>query len=292
MSSLLQAIAAGALIAFGLWAAVGALLPAPPRLADALDLLDGRLEAAPTASSTGLDRVGAWLRVRLRRPVTADTQRRLRMVGRSIDRHYAHKALLALAGLVLPGLLGAVLAATAGLGFELPAAVGLVLGLGGFVLPDIRLRRADTAVTEDATEALLTYFDLVTLERLANQSGTQALRSAAAVSDITVFAAVRDALERARLEQRAPYPELKRLSAELELPALADIADVMALDETGAALSGALRARVRELRDAHLTQAKITASAVSERMAFFMVIPSLVFGLFFLVPPLLRLIGG
>jgi hypothetical protein len=49
---------------------------------------------------------------------------------------------------------------------------------------------------------------------------------------------------------------------------------------------------VRELRDAHLTQAKIAASAVSERMALFMVIPSLVFGLFFLVPPILRLVGG
>jgi hypothetical protein len=31
---------------------------------------------------------------------------------------------------------------------------------------------------------------------------------------------------------------------------------------------------------------------VSERMALFMVIPSLVFGLFFLVPPILRLVGG
>jgi len=85
---------------------------------------------------------------------------------------------------------------------------------------------------------------------------------------------------------------LQRLGRELELPALVDIADVMALDEAGAALSGALRARVRELRDAHLTQAKIAAAAVSERMAFFMVIPSLVFGLFFLVPPVLRLLAG
>lgn len=292
MNSLLQAIAAGALIGFGLWAAFGALVPSRPRLADALDLLDGRLEVAPPPSGNGLDRIGGWLRVRLRRPVTADTSRRLRMAGRSIDRHYAHKALLALAGLVLPGLFGGLLAVTVGLGFELPALTGLVLGAVGFVLPDLMLRHADTAVTEDATEALLTYFDLVTLERLANQSGTQALRSAAAVSDVTVFAAILDALERARLEQRAPYAELQRLGADLELPALVDIADVMALDEAGAALSGALRARVRELRDAHLTQAKITASAVSERMAFLMVVPSLTFGLFFLVPPVLRLLGG
>jgi len=177
-------------------------------------------------------------------------------------------------------------------GVELPAAVGLVAALVGFFVPDILLRRAEHELNADATEALLTYFDLVTLERLANQSGSQSLRSAAAISDVTVFATIRDALERARLEQRAPYAELRRLGAELELPALVDAADVMALDEAGAALSDTLRARVRELRDAHLTRTKIAAAAVSERMALFMVIPSLVFGLFFLVPPILRLLGG
>lgn len=292
MNGLLQAIASGALAAFGIWAVVGLLLPVRPRLADALDLLDGRLAAPPEPSGTGLDQLGGWLRTRLRRPVPAATLRRLRVAGRSVDRHYAHKAVTALAGLVLPSLAGAALALTVGSGFEVPAAAGLVLGLAGFFVPDLLLRGAEAERAEDATEALLTYFDLVTLERLANSSGSQALRAAAGVSDVTVFAAIRDALERARLEQRAPYPELQRLGRELELPALVDIADVMALDEAGAALSGALRARVRELRDAHLTQAKIAASAVSERMAFFMVIPSLVFGLFFLVPPILRLLGG
>lgn len=292
MNGLLLAIAAGCLLAFGGWAAATAFVPVRPRLADALDLLDGRLQPADVEDSGGIDRLGGWLRAKLRRPLPAETLRRLRMAGRSVNRHFAHKLIGALVGLLTPTLLGLVLAVATGSGLEVPAIAGLGLGAVGFVLPDIALRRADTAVTEDATEALLTYFDLVTLERLANTSGSQALRSAAALSDVTVFAAIRDALERARLEQRAPYAELQRLGAELELPALGDIADVMALDEAGAALSGALRARVKELRDAHLTQAKIAAAGVSERMAFFMVVPSLVFGLFFLVPPLLRLISG
>jgi Flp pilus assembly protein TadB len=292
VNALLVAIGAGSAIAFGLWALAGTLLPVRPRLADALDLLDGSLDAPDEPAGAGLDRLGGWLRTRLRRPVPAATLRRLRMAGRSVDRHFAQKALTALAGLLLPGLVGVVLAVTIGAGAEVPAVVGLLLGVVGFLLPDVLLRGADTDRTEDATEALLTYFDLVTLERLANASGSQALRSAAAVSDVTVFVAIRDALERARLEQRVPYPELQRLGRDLALPALVDIADVMALDEAGAALSGALRARVRELRDAHLTQAKIAAAAVSERMAFFMVIPSLVFGLFFLVPPVLRLLDG
>jgi hypothetical protein len=292
MNAQLLAILAGGLLGFGLWAVAGVLVPTAPRLADALDLLDGRLASAPETSGTGIDRVGNWVRWRLRRPVTADTVRRLRMAGRSVDRQYAYKVLCALAGLLVPPMFGLGLVVSGITGFEVPAALGLVAAFVGFFLPDIVLRRSEREVNADATEALLTYFDLVTLERLANSSGSQALRSAAAVSDVAVFATIRDALERARLEQRAPYAELHRLGVELELPALVDAADVMSLDEAGAALSDALRARVRELRDAHLTQAKIAAASVSERMALFMVIPSLVFGLFFLVPPILRLVGG
>ena len=292
MTGQVMAILTGALVGFGIWAVVGVWIPAPPRLADALDLLDGRLAQAPERSGTGIDRLGGWARWRLRRPVTADTRRRLRMAGRSLDRHYAHKALAALAGLLVPPVLGLGLVLSGWTGIEVPAAAGLLLAIAGYFLPDLLLRRAEHEVNADATEALLTFFDLVTLERLANSSGSQSLRAAAAVSDVTVFATIRDALERARLEQRAPYAELHRLGLELELPALVDAADVMALDEAGAALSDSLRARVRELRDAHLTQAKIAAASVSERMALFMVIPSLVFGLFFLVPPILRLVGG
>ncbi|MFT4109600.1 hypothetical protein [Propionicimonas sp.] len=292
MNPLLLAVATGALLGFGLWAFAGAALPVRPRLADALDLLDGRLSAPAEPPGGGIDRLGARLRSRLRRPVSAATLRRLRLAGRSVQRHDAHKVLGAFAGLLLPVLLGAALSALLGTSPAVPALVGLAGGVAGFLLPDLLLRSADGERTEDATEALLTYFDLVTLERLANASGSQALRSAAAVSDVTVFAAIRDALERARLEQRPPYPELRRLGTELELPALVDVADVMALDEAGASLSVALRARVKELRDAHLTQTRIAASAVSERMAVFMVVPSLVFGLFFLVPPILRLLGS
>ena len=292
MNGQVVAILAGALLGFGVWAIAGVLVPTSPRLADALDLLDGKLESTPAPAGNGVERLGGWVRWRLRRPVTADTLRRLRMAGRSVDRHYAYKVLCALAGLLVPPVLGLGLVLSGFTGLEIPAAIGLVAGVVGFFVPDILLRSSEREVSADATEALLTYFDLVTLERLANQSGSQALRSAASVSDVTVFAAIRDALERARLEQRAPYAELRRLGVELELPALVDAADVMSLDEAGAALSDSLRARVRELRDAHLTQAKIAAASVSERMALFMVIPSLVFGLFFLVPPILRLVGG
>lgn len=289
--SLIIATLSGCLLAAGVVAFFLVGVQPAPRLGDAFDLLDGRRPEPPSADP-GLGRLGAWVRQRTGLMVSERTRRRLRMVGTSVDRHLARKVICALAGLALPAAVGGWLA---WLGGE-PSAVPVVVGLGGaavgFFLPDLVLRQRDRAVTEDATEALLTFLDLVTLERLANRSGSQALRAAAAVSDVMVFRVIAEALERARLEQRAPYGELQRLGNELELPALVDVADVMRLDESGAALSGALRARVKELRDGHLTAMKLEASAASERLGVLMVVPTLLFGLLFLVPPLLRLVSG
>lgn len=289
--NLVVAALSGCLVVAGLWALVAVRTQPHPRLGDALDLLDGR-RAEATATEPGIGRLGGWVRTRAGLTVGDDTRRRLRMVGTPVDRHVAHKVICALAGLALPALVGGWLGWLTGSVSGVPALFGLGGAAVGFFLPDLLLRRRDRGVTEDATEALLTFFDLVTLERLANRSGSQALRSAAAVSDVTIFRAIADALERARLEQRAPYAELQRLGTELELPALVDIADVMKLDESGAALSSALRARVKELRDAHLTAMKLHAAEVSERMGVLMVFPTLLFGLLFLVPPLLRLVTG
>ncbi|MCW5953756.1 MAG: hypothetical protein KIT69_16000 [Propionibacteriaceae bacterium] len=280
----------GCLAAAGVWALLMVRVQPQPRLNDAFDLLDGRRPEG-TAAEPGVSRLGAWVRTRSGLVVGDGTQRRLRMVGIGLDRHIAHKAVGALVGALVPALLAGWLSWMVGAFSPLPVLVVLAGGVLGFIWPDLRLRQRDQAVTADAAEALLTYVDLVTLERLANRSGTQALHSAATVSDVMVFRAISDVLERTRLEQRPPYAELQRLGAELELPALVDIADVMRLDEAGAALSGTLRARVRELRDAHLTAMKVRATEISERMGVLMVVPTLLFGLLFLVPPLLRLLG-
>ena len=69
-----------------------------------------------------------------------------------------------------------------------------------------------------------------------------------------------------RLEQQAPYTELRRLADDLDLAELRDLSDVMQLDESGAALSGSLRARVRELSlgDYVLNGGEVAAMAMIE----------------------------
>lgn len=134
------------------------------------------------------------------------------------------------------------------------------------------------------------FVDLVTLERLANASAAEALQAAAELSDVPLFGQIRIALDRARLEQQSPYAQLRRLSVELQLPELKDVADIMQLDESGAALSGTLRARARELRNAHFTRQQIAAGAAAEGMTIYMTIPALLFGLIFLGAALLTLV--
>lgn len=288
--SLWMAVVSGGLVMAGSWCLILTVFAPGPRLGDAFALLDGRALAGTAEPTSAVERLGARLEGRPGFSLGADLRRQLRMVQLSAHQHLAAKAIGALIGLVVPGLVAGWLSWLSGTPVVLPVLVGLVGAGVGFVLPDLRLRHQDRAVTEDATEALLTFADLVTLERMANLSGSQALRSAAAVSEAPIFLAIRETLERARLEQRPPYQGLQALGEELKLPALVDIADVMRLDESGAALAGALRARVRELRHAHLNRQKVQATEDSERLGMLMVVPSLILGLLFLTPPLLRLI--
>ena len=286
-------LAPGMLAVLGVLLVIASFRPQHVRLDDALaSLADTRAtEPAAAADAPAGERLGLWWLARRPVVVTPALARSLELKGRSVARHYTVKVIAALVGLALP-LLAGLIAALVGADAGLPLLLSLVGAVVGFLVPDLLLRGEGGSLQSDATESLLTFFDLVTLERMANQSGTQSLHAAAHVSDTTIFAQVRSALERARLEQRMPYAELKGLGRRLELPALVDLADVMRLDESGAALSTTLRARVKELRDAHLTSQKVEANRVSERMTVFMVIPSLLFGLIFLVPPILKLVSG
>lgn len=289
---LLLSLASGALVLVGAVLVAAGWRRRPVPLAAAIAQLDGVHARAPHASDERGwdDRLGAWAQDVARISVRPGLARQLRLQGRSAREFATDKVIYAVLGLVTPAIVAGACSLMLGWSPLIPAGVGLIGAVVGFFVPDLTLQRHSRTVSSDAAEALYTFFDLVTLERLANLSATQALTSAAGLSDAELFAQIRDALERSRLEQRPPYARLSALGEELGLPELTDLADVMRLDESGAALSGTLRARVRELRDAHLTRERIAASSVSERMTVWMTIPSLVFALIFLVPPLLRLL--
>ncbi|CAI9403354.1 MULTISPECIES: type II secretion system F family protein [Aestuariimicrobium] len=293
----LVVVASGALVALGLCLALIGLLRRPVRLGDALAVLDGAPTSRPWVPpvSSGVDRgdrLGHWVLTRLRVPVSEPTRRLLTLKNRSLSDYAAEKAALSAIGFLGPVVFGTVaLGLRLGVGWT-PFWVALAGAAIGWFVPDVRLRSQAAQTSSDASEAICTFVDLVTLERLANQSSSQALQRAASVSQTPLFRALQAALERARLEQRPAWQALAQVGRDLDLQQLADLADVIRLDEQGAALSGVLRARAEELRDAQLLNDKVHAQEVSESLTIWMVIPAMVFGLIFLVPPLMRLVAS
>lgn len=296
---LVGAVMAAVAVVAGGWTLVLGLRPAQPSLSDALAVLGHPGDHAPTPTGvrladddSRLERIGAWVYRVGRIPMADRTLQSLAREGRSVGDYVVNKVILALVGLVTPGLLSVVLSPLFHGGVMVPVGFGIIAAVIGWVWPDIAMRTDRDRADRDAQEAVNTYFDLVLLERLANQSATGALESAASLSDVPVFRQICGALQQARLEQRPPWRDLHRCATELALPSIADLADVMRLEDQGASLADVLAARVAELRDAHLSGEKAAATRTSERMTVWMTIPVIIFALAMLIPPMLTMSAG
>ena len=213
MSALGLTVVLGMIVSAGMLFVVLGARRAPVRLRDALALLDGpRSEEPPSNSAAvrGLEGVGARFQQQLRLPVTARQRQLLRMSGRSVADFFAEKLVLLITGLLAPGLWLLVQMLLGGQVSPVPLLAGPLLALGGYFLADLRLVRGSAQLNRSTTEAVHTFFDLVALERLANASATQAVTSAAEVSQTPLFRRISAGLERCRMEQVTPWRELHR----------------------------------------------------------------------------------
>ncbi|MFP5283745.1 MAG: hypothetical protein ACLGIF_09875, partial [Actinomycetes bacterium] len=183
---------AGMLVAGGLVVLVRATVPAAPRLDAALE----RAGARPPTSSVRPDlggvnsrseRLGALLYRWLPLPVSERTRQNLALEGRSVAAFFGDKAALAIAGVAAPALLGFCLTVLIDLTIALPLLAAVLGAVVGYFVPDLLLLRGRAVARSSAVSALLMFVDLVTLERLANASATQALQHAAAVSNHPLF---------------------------------------------------------------------------------------------------------
>lgn len=286
------AIALGMLAGLGGYLIVRGAIASPVRLGDALAALDRQQpETRWEAPTAGLEGLGQRLHRHLRLPLTENQQRLLNFQGRSVGDFFTEKLVWTAVGLLLPtiwALMQLLFGRNPGL---LPFGLALAGGVAGYFVADLRLRSGAERHRSSAIDGVHTFFDLVVLERLANSSAAQAAANAAAVSDAPLFRRISAGLERARMEQTQPWDELRRISTEWNVPELADFADIMQLEEQGAGLAEVLQARVRELRDAHLSREKAAAQEQSEAMSLWMTLPALLLGVALLTPALLTLLG-
>lgn len=285
----------GAAVGLGVVAVVLGSLRRTLRLDDALSVLDGIEPLNVTGQedhAVGLEAAGGWLQRRLRLPLSVKQQQLLLLNDRSVADFFTEKLVLSAAGFAIPALWAVLQLFLAQPMGPLPLLVSFVGGVGGYFLADVRLSRSSKQLRRATTESVHTFFDLVALERLANASASQAVGAAAGISDAPLFRRITSGLERARLEQATPWSELRRVGKEWNIPELDDFADVMKLEEQGAALAGVLQSRVRELRDAHLAQQRSAAHEATESLTLWMTLPALLLGLTFIIPPLLKLTGS
>ncbi len=262
-------LVAGALVGLGLTVMVAGARPAAPDLSAGVARLSGTAAPAVPTASSGIAAT-ARLAPRLAEAFHLERyQADLAITGTSASRMAMEKVAYAVVGLAFPVILMSVLfvagvTAPFGLPILMSGALAVVLSF----MPDIDVRRRAAQARLQMRRTVCAYLELVALERAADAGAVEALERAAAIGTGPGFGHIREALLRARLEGRTPWQQLSALSAELRVPELGDVADIMRLSgEDGAAVLATLRARAASMRTWLLQNEVAAANQASERMS-------------------------
>lgn len=288
-------ILVGALAGAALCLLAALFVPTTPDIGDTLDRLYTARPAPATAISaptTGVERFGARVQQHLRFFPTTVSDADLQALGMSPAYLYGTKAVTALCGASCSILLGALQALLGMPSVAIPGLVGILLGVGGWLLPDLLTKGNAAVKREELVRTVTSYYDLVTLMRLSGATVMDSINVPAQIADAPLFVKIRGALARQQLEHKRPWEALTELSDEIELPELRDLGDLMALSgERGTPAAGMLRAKARDLRGYRLNQDIEVAQRDLQRQVVAQVILLIGIMMFLMIPPLLRLIG-
>jgi pilus assembly protein TadC len=293
------ALLGGLLLGAGVAGVVWRLLPAH---ADAADVLARLAPAKPgsrddheTAGDALNDRLGRWAwktmpAALLGRPPAQD----LALLRISVARFFGDKIIFAVLGLVIPPMLTLLLTL---LGwsppFLLPVGGTLVLAAVMFMVPNYNVADDAKRARSEFARALGAYADLVALERNGGSGPRQALEVAAGVGDSWVFRRIREELAFSNWSGEPPWEALRRLSTELGVTELTDLADIVRLSgEEGAQIYAQLRARSAAMRSAMLHAELARANEIGEKLSIPMSVLGVVFLVILIAPALLRVTGG
>lgn len=294
-----SALMLGAGLGVGIWSLVVYLFPPRPSLRALVDRLHASPAPAPILET---DPDGWALRVGqpFIKPLAAlglpnrKLGNDLAVTGKSVEHHLAEKATVALTGLLLPFLVHLVLiVADASLGWQMPAVASVVLGLGGFLMPDFAVRQEAERRRSQFRHALSAYLNLIRV-LLAGGAGVDgALSDAVGIGRGWAFQQLRRALVTAKLTRTTPWNTLGRLGTELDVHQLSELAASVSLAGTeGARVRASLAAKAAALRARELTDAEAEAQAATERMSLPVVMLFGGFLVFIGFPALANVLGG
>lgn len=250
----------GGLAAFGVYLMLRGALPAGPALGAALQ----RLNVPASATAADSSALGRWLTAHLGGVLRPPVQE-MRLTGTSSEKYVISKVGMPLLGLLFPTINGYLLSQ---FGVQLPIGVpigmGLLLAVVMFFFVDISIKAKAAEAREEFVRAVAVYLDLVALERSAAHGPVESLERAARVGTGWVFDRIRESLDGARLAGIPPWDGLSRVAAEIGVPALGDVGDIMRLSGTeGAQVYQTLVSRAESLRGAIRTKEQDRANTAT-----------------------------
>ena len=178
-------------------------------------------------------------------------------------------AVTAFAVLIGPAFVGLVTLGGGSIGYVVPQAFSLLLGLGAWYTLGVVVKDRAAARRLEMREALVSYLTLVALYRAAGQGMIDSLQEAAGASDAWTF---RRIAARLSASVRGPVdltPEigLRMLGAELGIGELTDVADIAtSASMEGAGIFTTLLARADALRNQMQSDAEANAASKSAQM--------------------------
>lgn len=275
---MIPVLALGVTFGVGVLLVARALAPPPPPLDAALSQLHRRPDLVEIANrdSGGISGVvGERLSPRLGRLLEAATvssdrlQSDLTLLGRSLERHYGEKVIVALFGFALPTLASLVMwAGGVSVALPFPLLGGLALAVVFFFVPDLTLRSQADERRRDFRHALGSFLDLVVIGLAGGAGVESALADAASIGRGWAFTQLRNALEVTRLTGETPWAALARLGEELGVPELPELAASVSLAGTeGARVRSSLAAKAEAIRDHTMAEQEAEAQSATETMA-------------------------
>lgn len=293
-------IIAGMVVGLGLTLILSQFVPTHPRLTDVINTTAPRVALntapAPASASTSAEgnRLGAWAEAHLGRlPFLSTPYGDLDIIGMSGREFWGQKILGLIGGFAMPQMATVVtLIVGVPIPVALPGLVGVVLGLVLFLYPDRDVARKAAEAREEFAAAVVAYIRLVAIRRLSRGGVTTSLTGAARVSDAWMFQRIREELLLAEWSGTTPWSALERLSRQLKVPELGEVADVMSLTEAGAAIAGSLTARASSMRDRQLTRDLRAANNRNSQLVVPQALLVLVFATTLIIPPIVNLLGS
>ncbi|RLV47859.1 type II secretion system protein [Nocardioides mangrovicus] len=216
----------------------------------------------------------------------------LALMSRTVGFHLASKAVTAVGLFLLAPVVWSILTlGGAHVPPVVPAFVGLIFALVGFLLPDVVLRSEAGERRRDFRRSVGVFLDLVAMNLAGGRGLPEALLAAASVGDHWSMVRIRSALANARLYGTTPWVALGDLGKALGVEELEELSGALLLAaDDGAKIRSSLSARAATLRRRELTQAEGEEGEKSQSMLVAQMLISTAFMIFLGFPAVSQLL--